>query len=40
MMKRPHDRLTMEDRQLSFNCPRYITVGLGDFALEVTVAVC
>ena len=27
MMKRPHDRLTMEDRQLSFNCPRYITVG-------------
>eukprot|EP00752_Nemacystus_decipiens_P012801 g11336.t1 len=26
MMRRPNDRLTMEDRQLSFNCPRYITV--------------
>lgn len=27
MRRRPDDRLTMEDRQLSFNCPRYITVG-------------
>lgn len=41
MMRRPHDRLAMEDRQLSFNCPRYITVGfdsaVGLLSLKATV---
>lgn len=27
MVRRPPERAAMVDRQLSFNCPRYITVG-------------
>lgn len=28
MVRRPPERAAMVDRQLSFNCPRYITVGI------------